>query len=77
MAQDIAMNRDNAGAIHLKSCVPLQPYARRLLEFLSQRVNERSGKGRVNPRVGLDRRAADVQQLYADPHGSNTITIPR
>lgn len=51
--------------------VPLQPYARHL------RVNERSGNGHIEQRVGLDRRAADVQQFYADPPGSNIITIPR
>ncbi|WP_433995109.1 AMP-binding protein [Afipia massiliensis] len=47
-----------------------------LLEPPSIDGNEITDKGYINQRVGLGRRARDVQRLYADPPDSTVITIP-
>ena len=38
--------------------------------------NELTDKGYINQRAGLDRRAALVQRLYADPPGDDVIVLP-
>jgi feruloyl-CoA synthase len=37
--------------------------------------NELTDKGYINQRAGLDRRAALVEQLYAEPPGEGVIVI--
>jgi feruloyl-CoA synthase len=39
-------------------------------------ANEITDKGYVNQRATLDRRAAQVAALYADPPGPEVIVIP-
>lgn len=39
--------------------------------------NEITDKGYINQRVGLDRRAAQVECLYADPPGADVVVVPR
>ena len=46
-----------------------------LVEPPSVDGNEITDKGYVNQRAGLERRAADVARLYAEPPGDGVIVI--
>ena len=46
-----------------------------LVEPPSVDGNEITDKGYLNQRAGLERRAADVERLYAEPPGDGVIVI--